>query len=280
MKGYRLGLYEKSMPESLSLPEKLRHAKHAGYDFMELSIDESDAKLARLAWGDEEIRELRHAMEKEAMYIHTICLSGHRRFPLGDPDRGVREKSLDIMRRAITLAARLGVRIIQLAGYDVYYKQGSAETKALFEQSLKQSVDWAAQHGVILAFETMETEFLNTVEKAAHWVNALQSPWLQIYPDIGNLTNAWQTDGHRMLADLEKGRGHISAIHLKETAPGIYREVPYGVGHVDFVSAVDKVWSLGVRLFVGEFWHTGTDGWEDVLKDNCVWLRTLLQPHY
>ena len=43
MKNYYLGLYEKSMPNTLALKEKLRQAKAAGFDFMEISIDETDA---------------------------------------------------------------------------------------------------------------------------------------------------------------------------------------------------------------------------------------------
>ena len=42
MKGYTLGLYEKAMPGSLTWKEKLMAAKSAGYDFVEISIDETD----------------------------------------------------------------------------------------------------------------------------------------------------------------------------------------------------------------------------------------------
>ncbi len=45
---YRLGLYEKSMPSTLTWVEKLTIAKKSGFDYLEISIDESDAKLARL----------------------------------------------------------------------------------------------------------------------------------------------------------------------------------------------------------------------------------------
>lgn len=48
MKHYQLGLYEKAMPGTLSWREKLKTAKRAGFDFVEISIDESDEKLARL----------------------------------------------------------------------------------------------------------------------------------------------------------------------------------------------------------------------------------------
>ena len=45
---YTLGIYEKSMPGNLSWKEKLSIAKNAGYDFLEMSVDETDEKLARI----------------------------------------------------------------------------------------------------------------------------------------------------------------------------------------------------------------------------------------
>ena len=42
---YRLGLYEKSMPSTLTWVEKLTIAKKSGFDYLEISIDESDANL-------------------------------------------------------------------------------------------------------------------------------------------------------------------------------------------------------------------------------------------
>ncbi|GHV79584.1 L-xylulose 5-phosphate 3-epimerase [Spirochaetia bacterium] len=277
MKPYRLGLYEKSMPNTLSLCQKLAETKAGGFDYLELSVDETEEKLARLDWGDAEISALRRAMEETGVPIHSICLSGHRRFPLGDPDPAVRQKSLAIMEGALALASRLGVRIIQLAGYDVYYKSGDAATRKLFGENLTLSVSMAAREGVILAFETMETPFMDTVEKAVFWVNQINSPYLQVYPDSGNLTNAALIYGTRSVsADLETGRGHLAALHLKETRPGIYREVPYGTGHVDFPAAAGTALALGVRMFVGEFWHTGEHNWREILKENNRFLRNVL----
>ena len=50
MNGYFLGLYEKSMPDILSIKEKMIEAKNSDYDFLEISIDETDEKLSRLQW--------------------------------------------------------------------------------------------------------------------------------------------------------------------------------------------------------------------------------------
>ena len=58
MKSYELGLYEKAMSGTLSWPEKMQAAKRAGYDFIEISIDETDAKLERLEMSREERQRL------------------------------------------------------------------------------------------------------------------------------------------------------------------------------------------------------------------------------
>lgn len=276
MKKYLLGLYEKSMPNTLSVAEKLTVTKACGFDYLELSIDETDEKLGRLEWTPSESEAVVRAMFDTGVPIKSFCLSGHRRFPLGHPDKAVRAKSLEIMEKAIVLACRLGVRVIQIAGYDVYYEPGSEETRAYFAEGLLSSAEIAARYGVVLAFETMETAFMNTVEKAMTWVREVNSPYLQVYPDMGNLTNAAVLYGHSVTDDLEFGRGHISAAHLKETVPGVFREVPYATGHVDFAAVTEKALSLGCRLFVGEFWYVGQADWKKTISDNCAFLRSYL----
>ena len=274
--GYVLGLYEKSMPGSLTLLEKLRAARDSGYDFLELSIDETQEKLARLDWTGEARAQVIRDVRQAGVPIGSICLSGHRKYPLGHPDKAVRDRSLAIMAGAIDLACELGIRIIQLAGYDVYYEPSSAQTRAWFGENLAKSVDLAARAGVILAFETMETDFLNTVEKAMTWVNAIRSPYLQVYPDAGNLTNAAKLYGTNELEDLARGRGHLAALHLKESRPGVYREVPFGEGHVDFAGFTRTAFQLGVRRYLAEFWDDGSGRWSEILRENNAFLRRYL----
>lgn len=276
MKPYQLGLYEKSMPGNLSIPEKLVETAAAGYDYLELSIDETDEKLSRLAWGQEEINALNMAMETSGIFIKSFCLSAQRRFPLGDPDPETRKRSLSVIEQAVVLASRLGVRIIQIPGYDVYYKPSTEETKNLFAENLETSVGIAAREGIVIAFETMETPFIDTVEKAARWVCRFPSPYLQIYPDTGNITNAALEYGTKIQDDLEKGTGHLAALHLKESKPGVYREVPYKEGHVDFAEAAQSAWNLGVRLYVAEFWYSAAGPWQEILRKNNRFLREIL----
>ncbi len=277
MKKYTIGLYEKAMPPSLTWREKLAFARDSGYDFVEISIDEKDEKLARLDWTAQERRELVDAMQEVGLPIRSMCLSGHRKYPLGSADPAVRERGMEIMEKAVALADDLGVRIIQLAGYDVYYEDSTAETKALFLENLRKTAEMAAVKGILLGFETMETDFMNTVWKSMFYVNAVGSPYLGVYPDSGNLTNAALTGKASVLEDLKSGRGHIVAMHLKETVPGVFREVPFLTGHVDFEKIIRTAWELGVRRYVTEMWYTGNDDtWKDDIHFACRSMRELL----
>ncbi|NFG41572.1 L-ribulose-5-phosphate 3-epimerase [Clostridium botulinum] len=267
MKEYTLGLYEKSMPNYLTWEEKLNCAKECGFDTIEISIDETEEKLSRLDMSIEERKNLVNLMFKTGIGIRTMCLSGHRKYPLGSLNEDTRNRGIDIMKKAVNLASDLGIRIIQLAGYDVYYEDGNDETRKYFEENLKLSVDIASSKGIILAFETMETEFMNTVEKAMEFVEMVNSPYLQVYPDCGNVKNATLNYGTTVIDDFETGRGHIAAVHLKETVPGKFREITFGTGHVNFEEVINKSWELGVRKFTAEFWYVGNDDWKQVIKD-------------
>ena len=263
MKRYQLGLYEKALPASFSWREKMEWAKKAGFDYIEISIDETEERLSRLEWSVERRMEINDMMVQTGIPIRSMCLSGHRKYPLGSHDPAVVARGMDIMEKAVRLAEDLGIRTIQLAGYDVYYEQGDDETRRRFQENLAKAVSMAAQGGIVLGFETMETEFMNTVEKAMRYVSQIHSPYLQVYPDIGNITNAAKRYGRDVLDDLKTGAGHLIAMHLKETVPGVFREVPFGTGHVDFASAIQMAWKLGVRRYVAEFWYTGSEMWAD-----------------
>lgn len=267
MKEYFIGLYEKAMPNTLTWREKLQCAKENNFDFLEVSIDETDEKLKRLDMTKEERWALCDVMYEVGIPIRTMCLSGHRKYPLGSLDETTRNRGMRIMEKAIELADDLGIRIIQLAGYDVYYDKGNEETRRLFSENLKKAVEMAARSGIILAFETMETDFMNTVKKAMEHVNRVNSPYLGVYPDCGNITNAAKTYGTDEISDLRSGEGHIFAVHLKETIPGKFREVPFGTGHVKFEEIIKTSWNMGVRRFVTEFWYTGSGNYREEIKN-------------
>ena len=235
-------------------------------------MDESDERLSRLDWSAAQRLDLLRASRETGVRLPSLCLSGHRRYPLGSRDPETVRRGMAILEKAVRLAGDLGIRLIQLAGYDVYYEPSAPDTAARFAENLQHAVSIAAADGVTLGFETMETPFMNTTKKAMTHIRRVKSPYLQLYPDIGNITNA-VPDAVR---DLQSGRGHIAAAHLKETRPGVYRDLYYGEGEVNFPAAIRELMRQGVRLYTAEFWYREGTDWRRELSR----ARTFLQERF
>lgn len=253
-----IGIYEKALPKNLSWLERLTVVRELGFNFMELSIDETDHRLTRLDWNREKRQEVSAAIEKTDTKILSMCLSAHRRFPFGSADRDKRDKALEIMEKAIDLASDLGIRTIQLAGYDVYYEEKTLLSRAYFIENLKKAVAMAARKEITLSVEIMDDPFMSSITKFLVIKNQINSPWLQVYPDIGNLS-AWPENDVGL--ELEKGLPYMTGIHLKDTLacrpdfPGKFKEVPFGTGCVDFRGCLKTLKDLDYSgPFLIEMW--------------------------
>ena len=144
MNQYAIGLYEKAIPKNMSWSEKLLCAKDCNYDFLEISIDETEEKLSRLNWTKEQRREILDLMRNLDLPIRSMCLSAHRKYPFGASEKAVRDRGMETMEKAIAFADDLGIRIIQLAGYDVYYEEGNEKSRERFIENLEKATKMAA----------------------------------------------------------------------------------------------------------------------------------------
>ena len=257
MRKHPLGIYEKALAKNLSWPERFAIAKACGFDFVEMSVDETDERLSRLKWSKEQRLALVSAMLESGIAIPSMCLSAHRRFPFGSRDETIQLRAKAIMEDAIALARDLGIRTIQLAGYDVYYEAQDAETHQRFIDGMKWAVERAAAAQVMLAVEIMDTDYMNSITKWKELEAQISSPWFSVYPDVGNLS-AW---GNDVPTELALGIDRIAAIHLKDTyavtesKPGQFRDVPFGEGCVDFVNVFKTLDKLNYRgAFLIEMW--------------------------
>lgn len=232
-----LGIYEKAINTRFTWEERILMAKRAGFDFIEMSIDETDERLARLDWNRREILDLLQHLQHHNFYINSICLSAHRRFPLGSKDPIIRARALEIALKACVLAKRLGVRIIQVAAYDVYYEPSDEETLRNFINGIRKFAQFAQRYSVTLAFETMDTKLAGTITRCINLINQAGLRNFFIYPDLGNL-NRFTDD---VEAEIEAGRQYALAYHFKDTLPDVFKRVPFGAGDVDFVHSLQAV---------------------------------------
>ncbi|MDF7669140.1 L-ribulose-5-phosphate 3-epimerase [Lactobacillus sp. ESL0703] len=265
-----LGIYEKALPQDLSWEETFNLVHQLGFNFLEFSIDESDKRLARLDWTRDERQQFRDLMWSTNTRINNLMLSGHRRFPLGSADPEVRQKSLEMMAKAVDLCVDLGIHNIQMAGYDVYYEEKTDLSREYYVENLIKCVHMAAKKNIMLSIETMDDPFINNLSKISHYHELAKSPWLQAYPDLGNLS-AWPEND--VPAEIENYIDTICAIHLKDSKKvtpnfkGQFKNVPFGEGCVDFVGLLRELVRLDYNgSFTIEMW-SGDNGDENALEE-------------
>jgi predicted hexulose-6-phosphate isomerase len=248
---YRVGLYEKALPGAWDWDRRLSAAAEAGYRFVEISIDETDGRLARLDWTRGEMAAFRRAVEASGTPVLTMCLSGHRKYPLGSKNPATAQRANEIMRKAIDFSVDAGVRIVQVAGYDAYYEPSDADTRARYIDALCQAAEWAGAAGVMLALENVDADVSASLVASMDVVRAVGSPWFQMYADMANVAAL----GFDPVEQLPLCGDSLVAIHVKDGRPNVVRGVPFGTGIVPFEAVFATLARMGFcGLFTVEMW--------------------------
>jgi len=281
--GVSLGIYEKALisnpsragasaSEALgSVPitgdewrAYLEQVPAAGFSFLDLSIDESAEREARLDWNAATCREVRRAAESVGTMIGGICLSVHRKIAPGSSDPMLRRRAREVMARGLEVCHDLGVGVIQIAGYYCYYEDPNPDAEHWYKQMLADAVPLAARLGVVMGIENVDGTDVTSIRKAMEFVSAIDSPYLQVYPDLGNIAE----QGLDPATELAVGRGHMVALHAKDVRRGEPRRVDMGTGIVD--------WDCSFQLLREQGWagRLMIEMWNDDAPDSVDRART------
>ncbi len=98
MRQHPLGIYEKALPKSLTWPERLVLAKAVALILLEMSVDETDERLSRLAWSTTQRASLVEAMlETGVSILHVpVCPPP---LPVWQPGRNRARRAREIIQR-------------------------------------------------------------------------------------------------------------------------------------------------------------------------------------
>jgi hypothetical protein len=87
--------------------------------------------------------------------------------------------------------------------------------------------------------------------KARAIIDLIDSPYLQIYTDTGNVA----CNDMDPVPDLVYGGKHLIASHIKDATLGVCRDVPFGEGIVDFDACFRAFRALDFHgMFIAEMW--------------------------
>jgi len=264
---FPIGIYEKAL-KPLALPAMFADAVRAGYDTFEISLDESDYRLARLDWSAAEMRETRRAAEESGIRLYSACFSGHRKYALGSADPVTTRRAMDLMRKGLNFCVETGIRVLQLTGSDVYYEASSEESARRYAENVARGAEMAGDLGVMLAIEPVD-KHIRSIRQALDIVREVNSPWLQVCPDAANLL----VEGFDPLAELEAGRGHLVGLHIRDALPGTSYNLPWGSGTLDFEAVLRTLQKINFHAPVLiEYWYID----EVDYLERAAWAREFL----
>ncbi len=254
--GVELGIYEKALKWTGRWEDLLRQAAAAGFSFVDISVDETPEREARLRWTPQERQAVADAIETTGVPLGGLCLSVHRRIAPGSADPDVRARAREVLVQGIDLCADLHIPVLQLAGYFAYYEDAHPNARQWYVDCLRAGAEYAARRGVLLGIENVDGTDITSISAAMAVVEEVGSPWLQLYPDLGNLAE----QGLDPIRELRRGDGHMLALHAKDVRRGEPRRVPMGGGIVDwdasFAELARQHWSG--RLMI-EMWNDEAD---------------------
>jgi L-ribulose-5-phosphate 3-epimerase len=270
-----IGIYEKGLPFSVTWAERLCMAKTIGFDYVELSIDEDESRIQRLDWSTTQKRDLLAMSQDINIPFLSMSLSAHRKYSLGSADLQTRSKARDMFAKAVDLASELNIRILQIMGYWVFYEPIQPESKALFLDGLRWGVERAAKQGVMLGMENVEgREHISSITQAMEYVQAINSPWFQLYSDFANLYAL----NYDVPMELKKGKGHFIAMHVKDAKPNQVRRIPFGEGCVNFLESFNTLAELDFHgPFLIEMWNDNAPESEQIIKTAFQKTRSFLK---
>jgi len=189
------------LPGDLGDEGKLRLAKEAGYDGVEINtFDDLDA-----------CRRLTTTARSLGIELHSVMASGHWANPLSSRDETVRQKGLANIRQSVETALVCGANTVLVVPGVVQADQPYGETYQIALNSLRELAGYAGQKGIRLGVENVWNRFLLTPMEMGRFLDEIGSEHVGLYFDCGNILSY----GYPQQWIRELG-SHLVKVHVKD----------------------------------------------------------------
>ena len=232
----------KTVKESMAL------AKRAGYDGIELSLNETGETSLDAAPG--EWAGIRAYSEEIGLPVHSVASGLYWSYPFTSGDKAMREKGVSIAEKQLEMAKALGADAIlivpgavgvsfipnfNVVPYDVAYERS---LEAFMRLKTK-----AEELKVHIGIENVWNQFLLSPLETRDFVDKIGSPYVGVYFDVGNVLATGYPE--QWIAILG---GRIRKVHFKDykrAAGGLHGFVDLLSGDVDWPAVMDAFKAVG-----------------------------------
>lgn len=263
------GIHYWALPKAYTLREKMKFAKEAGFEGLELVITETGDLT--LSSSKEELKAIKQMAREEDITLLALSSSLNWKASLTSDKVEIRDKAKDLLIRQMEIASTLGIEIIlALPGFvtvdfttdamhpaisthnlNCYYPgQEIIDYETAFFRSLsafRELAPVAERMGIMIGIENIWNHFLLSPMEMRDLIDGIHSEAVGVYLDIGNIypwgyPEQWiRTLGHR-----------IKRVHIKD----FVKENNSIRGFVDLLSG-----DIPFLPIIKELYQTGYNGW-------------------
>lgn len=242
-----------SFREGTPIKDCIRVAKAAGYEGIELSLNES-GELG-LQTTEKGVREIRALLEDANLEQCGLATGLYWSYPMTSDSPDIRAKAIDICKKQLELAAAFGVDTILVipgaVGVDFIKGSEVIDYEKAYERALEAISKLASEAeavGVSIGIENVWNKFLLSPLEMRSFLDAVGSDFVGSYFDVGNVVHAGYPE--QWIRILGK---RIKKVHFKDyrrQAGGLHGFVDLLAGDVNYPAVVAALREIGYDNYV------------------------------
>lgn len=177
-----------------TLKEKLQLAKDAGFDGVELALDETGE--VSMESTKEDLAKVKAYAKEIGIELYSLATMLYWTYNYTSADASNRQKAMEITKKQLEVAAELGCDTIlvvpgavevsfdpgEVVEYDVAYERA--------QSALKELAPYAEELGVYIGIENVGNRFLLSPLEAARFIDEIESDYVGAYFDVGNVVSS------------------------------------------------------------------------------------------
>lgn len=237
-----------SFPEG-SLKESFALAKDAGFDGVEVALDENAGEIT-LSSTEKELLNVKRQAEDCGIELYSIASGLYWSYFLNDEDESVRQKAQDIVKKQLETASVLGCDSILVIPGCVNAEFAAPGKVMDYETCYNRSLEsimkvkqYAEEYKVNIGLENVWNKFLLSPMEMRDFIDKVGSDWVGSYLDIGNtLANGYP---EHWISTLGK---RIKKVHFKDyrvEAGGLHGFVDLLAGDVNYPAVMEALEKVG-----------------------------------
>lgn len=198
--------------------------------------DDSSERIRRLRRLLER-RGMRSVIETGARFLLDPCLK-HEPTLLSDD----RRRRIEFYKYAVDCATKLGSDCVSLWSGVLHEAVDHEEAMDRLVAGLSEVLDYAAQHGILIAFEPEPGMLIDSMRAFEVLLARIDVPNLRLTLDIGHLHCQRETP---IAEVIRRWAPRLANVHMEDMREGVHEHLMFGEGQIDFPPVLQALTEVG-----------------------------------